>query len=101
LQAANEARLRSLYSAPTAASFYRPQLYQPPVYQPAFAVQQFAITATDFKPTKARLLPAEWARSMPALTSKQRAQLVAANNQYLDNFERLGRKNNVARSVHC
>jgi hypothetical protein len=61
-------------------------------------MQQVPITATDFKPTRARLLPAEWAHGMPGLTPKQRAGLVAANNQFLDNFERLGRKNNVASS---
>jgi hypothetical protein len=97
-QYANEARLRALYSARAPASFNRPQLYQPPVYQRPLATQQFPITATDFKASKARLLPARIVNSTPGLTPEFRAAAIAQNNQFLDNFERLGRKNNVASS---
>lgn len=97
-QYANEARLRALYSAPAPASFNGSRLYQPPVYQRPLATHQFPISATDFKPSKARLLPARIVNSTPGLTPEFRAVAIAQNNQFLDNFERLGRKNNVASS---
>ena len=97
-QYANESRLRAVYSMPPPASSNFAQPYYRPVYRPLLATQQLPITATDFKPTKGRLLPVVLARSVPGVTPKQRANLAAANNQFLDTFERLGRKNNVASS---
>jgi len=69
-----------------------------PPYQPQPAKSQFPITATDFKPTTARIVPVEWVRVMRGLSPNQRGEMVEANNLFLDNFERRRRKNNVATS---
>jgi hypothetical protein len=67
-------------------------------YQAPLEMLQFPITATDFKSTRGRLLPVKIANSTPGLTPELRAAAIAQNNHFLDNFERLGRKNNVASS---
>jgi hypothetical protein len=67
-------------------------------YHPPLAMLQFPITATDFTPAAARLLPTKYARDIPDLTPKQREEAVAQCNEILDAFELLRRKNNLASS---
>src|SRR5438874_8002231 len=69
-----------------------------PLYQPQPARSQFRITATDFKPTTARIVPVEWLRRTSGLTPEQRQLVVMQNNLFLNDFERSRRKNNVAAS---
>jgi hypothetical protein len=95
--------------SPSLGPSYAPQSYQQILqrmkakaqasdYHPPLAMLQFPITATDFTPTAARLLPTKYARAIPGLTPKERAGAVAQYHRFLDTFERLGRKNNVASS---
>jgi hypothetical protein len=59
------------------------------------AARSFPITATDFQGVGGRILPDEIGRSA-AGTPEQRQGLRYISNQYLDQFEKEGRPNNMA-----
>lgn len=57
--------------------------------------RQYPITATDFYPESGRIIPNQLARSLRG-TNEEKELLRQLSNQFLDAFEREGRKNNVA-----
>lgn len=57
--------------------------------------RQFPITATDFRPTRSRIIPDEVSR-MSQGDAEEKELLRNLSNQFLDAFEKEGRKNNVA-----
>jgi hypothetical protein len=67
-----------------------------PNYQPA-APTNYPITATDFRPVAGRLVPEEFSRNAQG-TAEQKEMLRNMSNQFLDAFEKSGRKNNIASS---
>ncbi len=64
---------------------------------PPPAPRQYPITATDFKPPRGRIVPDEISRTNPG-TAEEKALLRNLSNQFLDNFEKEARKNNIANS---
>ena len=62
---------------------------------PASRPREYPITATDYRPIGARLLPDAVAASAPG-DAKTRAALRSLTTQFLNEFEKVGRKNNVA-----
>jgi hypothetical protein len=62
-------------------------------------IRQYPITATDFKPVGARILPNQIADSTPGLSSEQREGLRTLSNHYLKAFEAEARKNNIANAM--
>jgi hypothetical protein len=63
------------------------------------AIRQYPITASDFKPVAARLMPDQIANSTPGLTGEQREGLRTLSNYYLTSFESEARKNNIANAM--
>jgi hypothetical protein len=61
------------------------------------APRQYPITATDFGPVKGRIIPDRISSSAQG-TAEQKELLRQLSNQFLDGFEREGRKNNMANS---
>jgi hypothetical protein len=70
-----------------------PQPVQVPPRPPA--PRHYPITATDYRPIGARLIPDAVAASAKG-DAKTKATIRAMTNQFLDSFEKEGRKNNVA-----
>lgn len=70
-----------------------------PVARSAPAIRQYPITVTDFKSVAARLVPDQFANSIPGLSFEQREALKALSNQFLTAFEGEARKNNVANAM--
>jgi hypothetical protein len=67
-----------------------------PNYPPT-APNNYPITATDFRPVGGRLVPDEFSRNAQG-TAEQKEMLRNMSNQFLDAFEKSGRKNNIASS---
>jgi hypothetical protein len=67
--------------------------------RPAPAVRHYPITATDFKPVGARIVPDQFANSIPGLRLDQREVLRTLSNQIITAFEGEARKNNVANAM--
>jgi hypothetical protein len=65
----------------------------------ASETRRYPITATDFKPVGARLVPDQFADSPPGLTSEQRESLRTLSNQFLTAYEGAARKNNIANAM--
>ncbi len=65
-----------------------------PTYVPA-PPRSFPITATDYRPTGTRILPDDLSRRAPG-TAEEKELLRIMSNQFLDAFEKDGRRNNVA-----
>jgi len=81
----NRAPSQPAYPAPTAAS-------------PTTALpRQYPITATDFRPAGRRIMPDEIARSSKG-AAEEKELLRTLSNQFLDNFDKEARKNNIANS---
>jgi uncharacterized protein DUF6683 len=78
-----------------------PQAYSSnnPAARSAPAIRQYPITATDFKPIAARIVPDQFANSIPGLSLEQREALRALSNQFLTAFEGEARKNNIANAM--
>ena len=55
----------------------------------------YPITATDFRPTGGRIIPDEVSRMSPG-NAEEKKLLRTLSNQFMDAFEKEGRKNNVA-----
>ena len=70
-----------------------------PAARSAPAIRQYPITATDFKPVAARIVPDQFANSIPGLSLEQREALRALSDQFLTAFEGEARKNNVANAM--
>src|SRR5262249_5760270 len=62
---------------------------------PAVVPVPYPITATDFRPVGARIMPDEISRSSQG-SADDKAMLRTLSNQFLDAFEKEGRKNNIA-----
>jgi hypothetical protein len=65
--------------------------------KPPAAPKAYPITATDFRPVGGRLVPDELGRNAQG-TAEQREMLRNMSNQFLDTFEKAGRRNNIASS---
>jgi len=70
-----------------------------PSYRTAPPIRQFPITATDFLSTPRRLLPDQMADSTSNLTREQREGVRRLFHQFLTDFEKDARRNNVANSL--
>ncbi len=101
---ATKSRLRDLArsygsSAPAASTRTTARINGSSNSRPESGIRQYPITATDFKPVGARVLPDQIANSTPGLTGEQREGLRALGNHYLTEFEREARKNNIANAM--
>lgn len=65
--------------------------------RPPTAPTSYPITATDFRPVGGRIVPDEISR-MSQGTAEEKELLRSLSNQFLDAFEKEGRKNNIANS---
>jgi len=65
--------------------------------RPPAAPTNYPITATDFRPVSGRIVPDEISR-MSQGTAEEKELLRNLSNQFLDAFEKEGRKNNIANS---
>jgi len=73
----------------------RPSYPVAPQSAPVYVPQQYPITATDFRPLGGRLLPDQLSEATPG-NAETKEQMRTLSNQFLDAFEKEGRKNNVA-----
>src|SRR5262249_31574056 len=66
--------------------------------QPA-ALPQYPITATDFYSQPVRLVPEKLAKGAPDLTPEQQQAVAAKYDEFLTDFEKSNRKNNMAAAL--
>ena len=66
--------------------------------QPA-ALPQYPITATDFYSQPGRIVPEKLANGAPNLTPEQRQAVTAKYYEFLSDFEKSNRKNNMAAAL--
>lgn len=66
--------------------------------QPA-ALPQYPITATDFYSQPGRIMPEKLANGAPNLTPEQRQAVTAEYYEFLSDFEKNNRKNNMAAAL--
>ena len=71
----------------------------PGVLQPAPALPQYPITATDFNAVPVRLVPERLAEGIAGLTPEQKQSMQAMYYEFLDDFEKVNRKNNLAAAL--
>jgi hypothetical protein len=67
--------------------------------QPGPALPQYPATATDFNPVPVRLVPERLADGLAGLTSEQKQTMRAMYSEFLDDFEKVNRKNNLAAAL--
>lgn len=82
-------------SQPAPVYPHAPVYSTPSVPAPA-PPRQYPITATDFRPVGARIVPDEISRM--SQTAEEKEMLRTLSNQFLDALEKEGRKNNMANS---
>src|SRR5262249_37879011 len=59
----------------------------------------YPIEATDFRPVPGRLMPAQLVNAIPGATEPQKRFLKRIYDQFLVDYEMVGRKNNVAVAI--
>jgi len=76
-----------------------PQAGAAAVPAPALALPHYPITATDFRSFPGRLMPDQIASAMAGVTFEQRLAIRASYYRFLDDFERVNRRNNIAAAL--
>lgn len=67
--------------------------------QPAPALPQYPITATDFNSVPVRLVPEKLANGVPDATPEKKLAMQVKYYEFLDDFEKVNRKNNMAAAL--